>query len=86
MLQCEARKVDAKTSPAEASMDSALNPIDHIITTLINASSGATSAVSPERRCIECCASGYPELKSLQYSSNKRFYFSRPGIIAMDCL
>jgi len=27
---------------------------------------GGTSAVPVERRGIECCASGYPELKSLQ--------------------
>jgi len=52
-----------------------LNPINQRITTLINACSlaryipdqkGGTSVVPAERRDIECCASGYPELKSLQ--------------------
>ena len=42
-----------------------LNPITQRITTLINTSS-LMSVVPPKRRCIECCASGYPELKSLQ--------------------
>jgi len=52
-----------------------LNPTNQIITTLFNTSSlakylpdqkGGTSVVPAERRGIECCASGYPELKSLQ--------------------
>jgi len=54
-----------------------LNPITQRIATLINTSSlarylpdqkGDTSVVGlpAETRGIECCASGYPELKSLQ--------------------
>ena len=50
-----------------------LNPINQRVTTLINTSSlashlpdlkGLTSVVPAERRGIEYCASGYPELKS----------------------
>jgi len=52
-----------------------LNPVNQIITTLINTSSlvrhlpdqkGVSNIVHPERRGSECCASGYPELKILQ--------------------
>jgi len=51
-----------------------LNPINQRITTLINTSSlarylpdqkGNTSVVPAETRGSNCCASGYPELKSL---------------------
>jgi len=51
------------------------NPINQRITTLMNTSSlarylpdqkGGTSVVLAERRGIECCASGYPELKRFQ--------------------
>jgi len=53
-----------------------LNPTNQRIATLINTSSlashlhdlkGLTSVVPAERRGIEYCASGYPELKSLHY-------------------
>ena len=55
-----------------------LNPINQIITTLINTSSlvrhlldqkgvTITNVVPPGRIGIACCASGYPELKSLQW-------------------
>ena len=45
-----------------------------LITTLINSSlvrhlpdqKEVTSVVPPERRGIECCSSGYPDLKSFQ--------------------
>jgi len=52
-----------------------LNPINQRIATHINTSSltrflldqkGGTNEVLAETRGIECCASGYPELKSLQ--------------------
>jgi len=52
-----------------------LKAINQRITTLINTSSLArylpdqkrgTSVVPPEMGDMECCASGYPELKSLQ--------------------
>jgi len=51
-----------------------VNPINQIITTHINISSlarhfpdqqGGASEGPAERIIIECCASGYPELKSL---------------------
>jgi len=63
-----------------------LNPINQIILTLVNTSSlarylpdqkGGTSAVPTERRGIECCASGYPELKSLQWWQNIIFFQAR---------
>jgi len=52
-----------------------LNLINQRIVTLINTftlarylpdQKGGTSVVPAERRGIECCASGYPELESLQ--------------------
>jgi len=78
MLQSEAQKVHAKTSPAETSMDSAVKPnksenynshqylLSGFPARHLPDQKGVTSVVPPERRGIECCASGHPKLKSLQ--------------------
>jgi len=61
MLQKRGRKGDAKTSPAETSVDKTLNPINQRITTLNNTSSlarflpdqkGGTRVAPAERRGI----------------------------------
>jgi len=62
MLQSEARKVDARSLQQRLQLTTPLNPINQIITTLINTSSlvrllpdqkGVASVVPPERRGIE---------------------------------
>ena len=70
----EVRKGDAKTTPAETSMDSIAKPnksknYPHYTSSLgkhLPDQQGGTRLVPAEKRGIECCASGYPELKSLQ--------------------
>jgi len=70
LLQAEVEMIGAEAEAVDE-----ITASTSLITTLINTSSLVrhlpdqkedTSVVRPERRGIECCASGYPDLKSFQ--------------------